>query len=397
MAAASLDLRAELGKPRQLAADPAMVIAVAGLVLLGIVIVASASISVAESEYGDPFFFLERHLLHLGVGLTAGLAALGVPSVWWQRGSLVALIAAFALLLVVLLPGVGYEVNGSVRWLRLGIMNLQVSEPARLLLMIYLCAYLVRFRDRLGASLGCFLRPLLIVAAACGLLLAQPDFGAASVLLATCLGIMFLAGVRFTHFFLLFVAASAAMAALAFSSDYRLQRIKGFLDPWADPNDTGYQLTQSLIAIGRGHWSGVGLGGSVQKLFYLPEAHTDFVFAVLAEEAGLLGVAAVLLLFALLVWRSLALANAAAALGRHFQALVAGGIGIWIGLQASVNIGVNMGLLPTKGLTLPLLSYGGSSLVVTLAALGMLFRIRHEIAAAGRSASCRQPQRGRKR
>ena len=378
MSVAATEFDRTMSRPRQLEIDPLLIFAVASLLLLGVVMVASASMSVAEREYGSAFFYLHRHAAHLVVGLLLGLVVLGIPSEWWRAGSPVALMFGLALLLVVLLPGVGHEVNGSVRWIRLGPLNLQVSEPARLLIMIYLCGYLLRHGDAVRASLVGFAKPLLVVAFACALLLMQPDFGAATVLLATCLGIMFLAGVRFSHFLLLFVLAALAMAALAFSSDYRLARLKGFLNPWADRFDSGFQLTQSLIAIGSGHVGGAGLGASVQKLFYLPEAHTDFVFAVLAEEFGLVGVVTIVVLYAVLVWRAMLIGAAAQAGSRYFQALLAGGIGIWFGIQSSVNIGVNMGLLPTKGLTLPLISYGGSSLVVSLMAVALLFRIHHE-------------------
>jgi len=389
MSVAATDFDRTLSRPRQLEIDPLLMFAVSSLLLIGVVMVASASMSVAEREYGSAFFYLQRHAAHLVFGLLVALFALGVPSGWWRFGSPGALLVALSLLVLVLLPGVGHEVNGSVRWIRLGPVNFQVSEPARLLIMVYLCGYLVRHGDAVRASLIGFGKPLVVVALACALLLGQPDFGAATVLLATCLGIMYLAGVRFSHFLLLFVLAAAGMAALAMSSDYRLARLQGFLDPWADPFNGGFQLTQSFIAIGSGHIGGVGLGGSVQKLFYLPEAHTDFVFAVLAEELGLVGVAAIVTLFALLVWRSIAIGTAAQAGGRQFQALLASGIGIWFGIQSSVNIGVNMGLLPTKGLTLPLVSYGGSSLVVSLMAVGLLCRIHHENISATRAASRR--------
>ena len=394
MSVAATEFDRTMSRPRQLEIDPLLIFAVASLLLLGVVMVASASMSVAAREYGSAFFYLQRHAAPLVVGLLLGLVVLGIPSEWWRAGSPVALMFAFALLLVVLLPGVGHEVNGSVRWIRLGPLNLQVSEPARLLIMIYLCGYLLRHGDAVRASLIGFAKPLVVVALACALLLAQPDFGAATVLLATCLGIMFLAGVRFSHFLLLLV-----VAALALSSDYRIARLKGFLDPWADRFAGGFQLTQSLIAIGSGDVGGTGLGASVQKLFYLPEAHTDFVFAVLAEELGLVGVVTIVVLYAVLVWRAMLIGAAAQAGSRYFQALLAGGIGIWFGIQSSVNIGVNMGLLPTKGLTLPLISYGGSSLVVSLMAVALLFRIHHEnvnsLSAASRRGA-KKPARARR-
>jgi cell division protein FtsW len=250
-----------------------------------------------------------------------------------------------------------------------------------LLIVVFLAGYVARRGKDLAASLEGFLKPMAIVGAACALLLAQPDFGAATVLLATALGILFVGGVRLKYFLSFVVVAVVAMAALAFLSPYRLRRLTAFLDPWADPYDSGFQLTQSLIAIGRGELGGVGLGGSVQKLFYLPEAHTDFVFAVYAEEFGLIGVLLLIALYGILLWRMLAIASRAAAAGRPFVACLSFGLAIWLGAQAAVNIGVNMGLLPTKGLTLPLVSFGGSSLVVCCAAIGLVLRAHLETAA----------------
>jgi cell division protein FtsW len=289
------------------------------------------------------------------------------------------LLAGVALLAVVLVPGVGYEVNGSTRWLRIGIINLQVSEPARLCLLLYLAGYLVRRNKSLREEFGGFLRPMLLLSLACGLLLAEPDFGAAIVLLATALAMLFVAGARLRDFCLFFGVTVIAMAVLAVTSPYRLQRLTGFLDPWSDPFNSGFQLTQSLIAIGRGEWFGVGLGNGVQKLFYLPEAHTDFVFAVFAEEFGLAGSVVLIGLFLALLWRIFHLAMRAARSERFFEAYFAVGIGTWLGLQAFINIGVNMGLLPTKGLPLPLVSYGRSSLIITMISIGLLLRIHHEL------------------
>jgi len=290
------------------------------------------------------------------------------------------LLIGLALLIVVLVPGIGYEVNGSKRWVRFGVMNLQVSEPARLCLFVYLAGYVVRQQKALRERFVGFLRPMLVLSLGCALLLAEPDFGAAIVLLATALIVLFVAGARIRDFLLFFAAGLLAIMALTLTSDYRMKRLTGFLDPWADPFDSGFQLTQSLIAIGRGEWFGVGLGNGVQKLFYLPEAHTDFVFAVFAEEFGLLGSLILIALFLALLWRIFALAIRAANSERFFEAYLAIGLGSWLGLQAFINVGVNMGLLPTKGLTLPLISYGRSSLIVTMVAIGLLLRIHHELA-----------------
>ena len=297
---------------------------------------------------------------------------------WRALGPLL-LLTGFVLLLVVLLPGIGYEVNGARRWVRVGFMNLQVSEPARLCLILYLAGYLVRRSKDVRERFVGFLRPMLLLSLACAALLAEPDFGAAVVLLATALTMLFVAGARLRDFLLFFAAAIAVMAALAVASPYRMQRVTVFLDPWADPYNSGFQLTQSLIAIGRGEWFGVGLGDSVQKLFYLPEAHTDFVFAVYAEEFGLFGSLLLIGLFLALLWRIFALARRAFESERFFEAYFAIGVGTWLGLQAFINVGVNMGMLPTKGLTLPLISYGRSSLIVTMIAIAMLMRIHHEL------------------
>ncbi|MDH5215075.1 MAG: putative lipid II flippase FtsW [Gammaproteobacteria bacterium] len=349
------------------------------LLLGGLIILASASITVSDGAAGQPFFYVERQLVAAIIGGVAAFLCLFVPMhVWQSLGPLMALLG-FALLTVVLLPGVGYTVNGSTRWLRVGVMNLQVSEPARLCLLIYVAGYLVRQNKSLREKFSGFLRPMLVLSVACGLLLAEPDFGAAIVLLATVLAMLFVAGARWRDFFLFFGVAVLTMAALALTSAYRVKRLTGFLDPWSDPYDSGFQLTQSLIAIGRGEWLGVGLGNGVQKLFYLPEAHTDFVFAVFAEEFGLLGSLLLIGLFFGLLWRVFRLAIRASESERHFEAFLAMGIGTWFGLQAFINVGVNMGLLPTKGLTLPLISYGRSSLIVMMVAIGLLLRIHHEL------------------
>jgi cell division protein FtsW len=300
------------------------------------------------------------------------------------------LLAGIALLGLVLLPSLGQTVNGSTRWLELGPLRVQASEPARICVLMYLASYAVRQHRDLVSSFRGFLKPMLIVAFACMLLLAEPDYGAAVVLTATSLCILFVAGGRLRDFTIAATVAGAALAALAVSSAYRVERLAVFLDPWQDPFASGFQLTNSLIAIGRGEWFGVGLGASVQKLFYLPEAHTDFVFAVLAEELGLFGSTLVIALFTLVVYRAITLGQRALAAGLPFQGLLSTGIGVMIGLAASVNIGVNTGLLPTKGLALPLISYGRSSTVVTLVAFGILLRIHHELKAAEREPARRR-------
>jgi cell division protein FtsW len=393
MTTAAMSYARSTGRPRRLALDPWLVGSVAALLLIGLVMVASASIGISDRDTGAPFFYFQRQLVYVLMGLAAATVAVAIPTAVWEKYSIFLLGTAFVLLLLVLVPGLGHEVNGSRRWLRLGFMNFQVSELARVMLLTYVASYAVRRADELGADFKGFIKPVGVLAVAAVLLLAEPDFGAATVLMATGLAILFLAGARLYHLAVPVVLGVGAMGALAVTSSYRLRRLTAFRNPWDDPFDSGFQLTQSLIAIGRGEWLGVGLGSSVQKLFYLPEAHTDFVFAVLAEEFGFLGVAVVVGLFALLVGRAFAISRNAADAGLTFQSYLAAAVGTWLGLQAFVNIGVNMGLLPTKGLTLPLLSYGGSSMLVTLGWLGVLLRVHHETQMTGRSAVGREARR----
>ncbi|HEY1492396.1 MAG TPA: putative lipid II flippase FtsW [Steroidobacteraceae bacterium] len=372
--------------------DPVTIALALGIVLLGLIMVTSASVAIAGQESGQPFFYLERQLLLTLIG--AGCAALlfCVPTDALERASLPLLGVAIGLLIVVLVPGLGHAVNGSRRWLRLAGANFQVSELARVLVLIWVASYAVRREEQLRESFAGLVKPLGLLMLVAVLLLAEPDFGAATVLFATGFGLLFLAGARLRYVIAMTAMALAAFGVLAVSSSYRLRRLIAFLDPWADPFNSGFQLTQSLIAIGRGQWFGVGLGDSVQKLFYLPEAHTDFLFAVLAEELGLVGVVLTLALFLGLVWRSFYIARLANSAGLKFPAYLAAGFGLWVGIQAFINIGVNMGVLPTKGLTLPLMSYGRSSLIVALAWLGLLLRVYHEAMREQRgSASMRGP------
>jgi len=351
---------------------------VAAITLLGLVMVTSASVSIAGQESGQPFFYLERQLLLTLIGAACAALVFCVPTELLEKASLPLLAIAIALLLVVLVPGLGHSVNGSRRWLRLGGANFQVSELARVLVLIYVASYAVRRESELRESFLGLAKPLGLLFCVSALLLVEPDFGAATVLFATGFGLLFLAGARLRYVIAMTAIAGASFGVLAVSSSYRMRRLTGFLDPWADPFNSGFQLTQSLIAIGRGQWFGVGLGDSVQKLFYLPEAHTDFLFAVLAEELGLVGVVLTLALFLALVWRSFYIARLAAEAGLKFPAYLAAAFGLWVGIQAFINIGVNMGVLPTKGLTLPLMSYGRSSLIVALAWVGLLLRVYHE-------------------
>jgi cell division protein FtsW len=382
----ALQFSRSAGRQQRLVIDPVIVTAVACLLLAGLVMVTSASLNVAERLAGDPFFHFERQLLSVLLGATFGGALVFVPISIWQRFAPVLLLASFALLLLVLIPGIGHAVNGSRRWIRIGLLNFQPSEVARWLLLTYIAIYAVRHQTELRSTAQGFFKPLAVLLAAAVLLLFEPDFGAAVVLCVTGTAVLFVAGARLRDFLLVCGIGGAGIALLAMTSGYRLQRLTAFLNPWADPYDSGFQLTQSLIAIGRGEWFGVGLGSSIQKLFYLPEAHTDFVFAVMAEEFGLFGVTIVIAAFLALVLRSLRLSRIAADAGMPLHACLAAGFGVWLGLQAFINIGVNMGLLPTKGLTLPLLSYGRSSMLVTLAWVGVLLRVHHEVAASGKSA-----------
>ena len=376
--------------------DPVLLTIALTLILGGFVILASASISVSDNATGDPFFYLERQLIAAVIGGVGGFICLFIPMQVWRTLGPLMLLVGLALLLVVLIPGVGHEVNGSRRWMRLGIMNVQVSEPARLCFIIYLAGYLVRRNKEVREEFVGFLRPMLVMSLACVALLAEPDFGAAVVLLAVALTMLFVAGARIRDFVLFFSVATLGMGLLAVASPYRMQRLTGFLDPWSDPFNSGFQLTQSLIAIGRGEWVGVGLGNSVQKLFYLPEAHTDFVFAVFAEEFGLLGSLALIGLFLALLWRVFKLAIRAVNAERFFEAYIAIGLGTWLGLQAFINVGVNMGILPTKGLTLPLVSYGRSSLIVTMIAIALLLRIHHELMVDAKPVNRRSANKGQR-
>jgi cell division protein FtsW len=366
------------------------------IVLLGLVMVTSASISIASKESGDAFSYLERQLVLCLVGFVLAAAVFCVRTEHLEKAAWPLLIGAIVLLFIVLIPGVGHVVNGSRRWIRLVGFNFQASELARVLTLIFIASYAVRREEELRSSALGLIKPIALLAFVALLLLAEPDFGAATVLFVSGFGILFIAGARLRYVLLAAAGGAGVMTLLVMLVPYRLQRVTSFLDPWADPYNSGFQLTQSLIAIGRGEWFGVGLGESVQKLFYLPEAHTDFLFAVLAEELGLVGVAVTLFLFIALVWRSFWIAQLAARANLKFQSYLAAGFGLWLGAQAMINIGVNMGVLPTKGLTLPLMSYGRSSMIVTLAWIGLLLRVYHEAMQNTRGMARARPEvRGR--
>lgn len=356
--------------------------AVIALVLYGLLMVASASIVIATQIYHHPFHYFYRQLLYLFLGVLLGGIVVQIPLKIWENTGLILMSGILLLLALVLLPGVGHVVNGSARWIGFGPLGMEVSELAKLVLVIYLAGYLVRHHAELKITLSAFLRPIGLLLIMAILLLKEPDFGSTVVIIATAFGMMFLAGVNLRYFVLFILFASFILAGLAFIAPYRLVRLVTFLNPWANAYGSGYQLTQSLIAFGRGGWFGLGLGQSIQKVFYLPEAYTDFLFAVIAEELGLFGAVIMLFLFTLLITRIFLLGRCAQMLNRHFSGFVAYGIGFWLTLQCVISIGVNCGILPTKGLTLPLVSYGGSSMLVTCIAIALLFRIDHENRAA---------------
>ncbi|WP_198333218.1 putative lipid II flippase FtsW [Legionella clemsonensis] len=352
--------------------------AVLGLIIIGLMMVASSSIMISTKYYHQPFHFLIRQACYLFAGFLTALVVMRIDSTFWEKTSVPLLLICLLMLLLVLIPGIGRIVNGSRRWLAFGPIGIQVSELAKLTMVFYVSGYLVRQQESVRHSVIGFVKPMIILGLVSLLLLKEPDFGATVVISGTVMALLFLAGVKFRYYIGLLIIVTCGLAMIALASPYRVARITAFLDPWADQFNSGYQLTQSLIAFGRGGWLGVGLGDSVQKLFYLPEAHTDFLFAVLAEELGLVGVLLVLILYSILVIRGIAIGFTAYSQERLFAAFTAYGLTFWIGLQAAINMGVNSGLLPTKGLTLPLLSYGGASMVVNCVVMALLLRIDHE-------------------
>lgn len=349
------------------------------LVAFGVVMVASSSIAIAEGMNAGPFYFLIRHLVFLVLGLALAALLMATPLDFWQRHARLLLFAAFLLLLLVFVPGLGRRVNGATRWINLGLAAFQAVEAVKLLLILYLASYLVRFRHQVRTAFIGLVKPLLLVALMVVLLVLQPDFGSAVLLLTIAGGLLLLGGARLLHLGTMVVIGLPPLIFVAVTESYRLRRLTSFLNPWQDPFNDGFQLTQALIAIGRGAWTGVGIGGSVQKLFYLPEAHTDFILAVIAEELGLVGVVLILALFTILCARMFALGLRAVDRGVSFSGYCLFGVALWIGFQSLVSIGVNLGVLPTKGLTLPLISSGGSSLMMTVAAIGLALRASFEL------------------
>ena len=350
------------------------------LLVIGYIMVVSASLHLGDKlANGNIFHYPTRQLIHIAIGMVSGLCIINIPLSWWEKWGSLMFIAGLVLLALVLVPGLGAKVNGSTRWLQVGGLRIQVSEIIKFVTVIYMAGYVTRHQTDIKNSAYGLLKPLVLISVASVLLMKEPDFGSTVVILLIALGIMFLSGAKLSQFILL-TAVISALGVVAISSEsYRMRRIIGFMDPWADAQDTGFQLVQALISFGRGEIFGVGLGSGIQKLFYLPEAHTDFLFSVLAEELGLITVFIVILLFSALIWQAFAIAVKAEQAQERFAAFIAYGLGIWFGFQAFVNMGVNMGVLPTKGLTLPLMSYGGGSMVIMCSAMALLFRVNSEV------------------
>ncbi len=360
--------------------NPLLVFIFSSLLIVGYVMVSSSSLHLGDKVASNIFYYPVKQFVHIVMGGVAAFFVMQIPLRTWQELAPILLILGLGLLLFVLLPGVGIKVKGSIRWLSIAGLRIQVSEIFKFISVVYMADYVTRHLNDIQQSAYGLINPLMPFSVAFLLFLLEPDFGSVVVVLVIVMGIMFLAGARLSQFLILITLAGVAAAALIYFSAYRWARIKAFIDPWADAQDTGFQLVQALIAFGRGEIFGVGLGSGIQKLFYLPEAHTDFLLSVLAEELGLIGVVAVIALFSLLVWRCFVLAEQAKNKDRLFAAFTAYGLGIWFGFQSFINMGVNMGVLPTKGLTLPLMSYGGGSMIVMCAAFGLLFRVNHEVA-----------------
>jgi len=337
--------------------------------------VASSSMDFANANYGDPWYFIKKQAVFLFIGITAAAFVLSVPMEVWNKTSGVLLLFSFAILILVLIPGVGKSVNGSRRWLDFGPIAVQASEMAKCCLIIYFASYLSRRNAEVRTSWFGFLKMNVVMGIVAFLLLLEPDFGSAVVICTTLCLMMFVAGIRVFRFLLLAFAGVVAMSMLAVVSPYRWSRIIAFLDPWANQFDSGYQLVQSLIAFGRGEWMGLGLGNSLQKLFFLPEAHTDFIFSIYAEEFGLVGALVLIAIFIIFVAKIFQVGNIAAERGDSFACYLCYGVGIMLGIQAFINMGVASGLMPTKGLTLPFISYGGSSLLITCGLVAFVLRV----------------------
>ena len=373
--------------------DTLLVAVIITLMLVGIVMVATASVSLGQKNHHEPFWYLFRHVIYLGIAVFLSLFVLRIhSSVWYNKGP-VLLFISLVLLAMVWMPGLSSDAKGSYRWINLGLFHVQPSEVAKLCVLVYLAGYLLRHNEDTRETLAGFIRPLSVILLVCSLILVEPDMGTTVILFTTCMVVMFLAGARLAVFGAMFALLAMIFVVIILFTQYQLDRLD-FWNPWEHRSGTGYQLTNSLMAFGVGGFFGTGLGSSMQKLFYLPEPHTDFVFAVLGEELGLLGTLTVIALFSILVWRAYRIAACALEKQMHFEAYLAYGIGTLIGLQTFINMGVNMGMLPTKGLTLPLMSYGGSSLIMTVLSLAMLLRIDHDVR---NDEEHRSPRRKRKK
>jgi len=349
------------------------------LIVVGWVMIASASMDYSGRNNGDALYYFFRHSVYLTISLCLFFVVLCISMEFWQRFSVWFLLGSFALLAVILVPGVGYTANNATRWLDLGPVTIQVSELAKVAVLLYLASYLVRQTELVRSHVFGFINPMLVIALLIILLLGQPDFGAVIVILSASLGMLFIGGVRIWEFVALVLVSAVAVAAMVYGEEYRMARLIAYLDPWEYSQTGGYQLVQSLIAFGRGDLFGLGLGNSIQKLFFLPEAHTDFIFAVLAEESGLFGSLVVLFFYAVMIVHILKVARRAENAGRNFSAYIAYGVALIFSVQLFINVGVSTGLLPTKGLTLPFISYGGSSLIVSFIFLAMILRIDYEL------------------
>lgn len=360
--------------------DEALAWAIAMLLSISLVMVYSASVAYAEADAGtqNRYYYLIRHVIFMVIGLAGGYVAFQIPTAFWQKYAGKVFLLGVLLLILVLIPGIGRVVNGSRRWISLFVINLQPSELVKLATVLYAADYTVRKSHKLHSLKEGFLPMFVAMVVVAFLLLREPDFGALMVVMSIAMGVLFLGGINMRIFSGLAVMALVSIVLLIVCSPYRLKRVLGFMDPWDDPFGKGYQLSHSLIAIGRGEWFGVGLGASVEKLFYLPEAHTDFILAVIAEEFGFVGICVLIGLYAWIVRRAFHIGVESKKLERYYQALVAQGLGIWLGIQAFFNIGVNMGLLPTKGLTLPLMSFGGSAMLFNLISMALLLRVDYE-------------------
>ncbi len=348
------------------------------LITIGAVMVASSSIAVAESSTNDAFYYFKRHILFIGLGTAFGVLMMNISSDWMNRLSRPALILGIVALVLVLIPGIGVEVNGAKRWINLGVSRFQVVEAVKLALIMSLATYVVKHKKGIQRSMLGVLKPLIIVVLIAGLLLVQPDFGSAVLLMIITLVMVYIAGARYRDLTVISLLAGSAMMVIAWAEPYRVRRLVNFVDPWQDPFNAGFQLVQALIAVGRGEITGVGIGSSIQKLFYLPEAHTDFIFAVYAEEMGFIGVLTLIALFVLLIYRIFKVARNAFDQGNDFAGFMCTGIAVWMALQAFLSMGVNLGMLPTKGLTLPFISSGGSAIMMNIIALSVVFRISYE-------------------